>query len=305
VEVRLVLAIAVVLGLAPAAHAARWERVGSSVAGVATDGARYAVWARDRHTVIVDGRARLTVGVRPVCGYVMAIVAGSGKAALLCNGNGYTEARRVVVMDLATGAHRRVPELVLGAETMQTVTAVGRRWLTVEGASGTSAWRFWVNARTGRKATVRGRRRHPDLDAPVLGRPLCAPLQRPLAVPFEGLATWPRLGDVAHTGGWLVFRRTAAGGSDLVAWRCGAPVPRVLAHCPCSDVQAAGGVVTWRRHRRVHVVRLAGLRRTSARLPGRVTAVRHTRRWLYRASARRVYRAATASTSRSASVSSL
>jgi hypothetical protein len=300
------LVIAVVLVLAPTAHAARWERVGSTVTGVATDGSRYAVWARDRHTVIVDdGRARLTVGVRPVCGYVMAIVAGSGKAALLCNSNGYTEARRVVMMDLATGAQHRVPDLVLGAETMQTVTAVGRRWLTVEGASGGSAWRFWVNARTGRKATVRGRRLRPDLDAAVLARPLCAPLQRPLAVPFEGLTTWPRLGDVAHTGDWLVFRRAAPGGSDLVAWRCGRPAALVLAHCPCADVQAAGRVVTWRRHRRLHVVQLHGLRRTSARLPRRVAAVRHTRGWLYRASATRVYRAATASTSRSASVSSL
>jgi hypothetical protein len=289
--VRLLLLVALFLVCAASAEA-RWEPVGSTVAGVATDGERYAIWAPDRHTVIIDdGRARLTVGTGAACGYVMAIVAGSGKAALLCNGNGYTEARRVVMLDLATGAQHRVPRLVIGAQTLQTVTAVGRRWLTVEGANGGSVWRFWVDAHTGRKAAVRGRRVRPDLDAATLAQPLCAPLARPLNADFGGMTAWPRLGAVDHTGQWLVFGQAAAGGSDLVAWGCGRPAPRVLAHCPCADVQVGGGIVTWRRHGRAHIVRLEHLRRASERLPRhRTNALRHTRDWLYRASGHAVAR---------------
>jgi hypothetical protein len=303
--VRLALVIALLLVCAPSAEA-RWEPVGRSVAGVATDGARYAVWAPNRHTVVIDdGRARITSRVGAGCGYVMAIVAGSGKAALLCNRNGYTEARRVVMLDLATAAQRPVPDLVIGARTLQTVTAVGRRWLTVEGAGGGSVWRFWVDARTGRKAEVPGRRARPDLDAATLAHPLCAPLERPLSLPIGGASTWPRLGEVQDTAGWLVFRREASGGTDLAAWPCGRRAPRVLAHCPCADVQAGGGIVTWRRRRRLFTLRLPGLRRASIRLPRRTLAVGHTRGWLYRASATRAYRLATASTRRSASASSL
>ncbi len=296
---RVLLVAVLLLLLAAIAEAARWQPVGSSVTGVATDGARYAIWASDRHTLMIaaDGGSPRRVTVAAGCEYVMAIIAGAGKAALLCNGNGVFEGRRVVVVDLATGAQRRVPKLVIGAGTQQTVTAIGRRWLQVDGGAGRSIWRYWVDAASGRKANVRGRSRYPALNARALSRPLCGPVQRPLNPEDDAANAWPRLGDVQRAGRWFAFRRPAAynragvvAASELVAWRCGDPRPRVLDRCghyraACTDIQLGAGMITWQTRGRLRIARLPRLRMASERLPkGLMTAVRHTRGRLYRAS---------------------
>ena len=291
---------------APSALAADgWRPLGATIAPLATDGERLVVTAPEPGRLLVrdDGTGKAWRLALPA-GCRFTGIVGGGSAAAECGEQGgevitgplsepiLLSQPRYVRVGLRDGAARPVPPLwggVSNGSPRPQLVALGSRWaeflihdyhsLTrqvvrlADGAQQQDAWRLDVA---------------PDLGTTAEQglQPLCAPVRRPPAPESTETTVVPQ---VARGGRWIAYLSPGPDRTDVVAWRCGARKPTVLASCRgsslCSQPALGGGLASFQRSTDVAVVRLRDERAFTHEAPqpllGDALAVAHTRRHVY------------------------
>jgi len=231
--------------------------IAESAAGAVADGkSTIAVRVDDRHVMTIDAaERRRELTLPPEClGPLLA--AGAGRVLIGCTSTPYAFDDRAIysVLNARTGSVAQVvvPNPYKGSVDGATpyFSRIGDDWLGGRVGFHRGEISFHVNWRTGRQIAGDqdpfGSRRWLDLSAPALGRALCRPFRRPLAVadsdfsPRDRYTTAPQ---VVH--GWVLA--PSQGRAGFSYGRCGAPA-RALGRV--DDATLGGGLVSWRAARR-------------------------------------------------------
>jgi len=279
--VRILVAATLLASLAaPAAAAADddgWHQM-PDAGYVFTDGDRLAAWMLDAGTARVRTRGvSWDLDIAPDCAGARLLAAGGGRLLLECSGD---ETYRV--MDIATGAAARTPDLPFTGDEVQPFD-VGAEWLAVsvtdEEADSSYTGYVRLDGSEARRDDG-GRDVVPDLDVPSLLQPMCEPLRRRVTGrAADGYAPYvyaPPLG-LTHRG---------HDRSELVLERCGRRSVE-LAACrglfACANPALTPSHVAWSANRGtfLHDARTGVTRRWRSPEGKRNVAVALTRHRLY------------------------
>ncbi|MDA0170736.1 hypothetical protein OJ998_16665 [Solirubrobacter taibaiensis] len=180
---RFLLVVLIVVALPASARASDQVKMVESLTSGETvsDGVRYVSWTHGTDVRVLDDRSG-SVASFPLpagCGAPGAL--SGGFAASICDGAG------IQLLDVTTGTWTAVPvapeTTALLTKGVGRVTGIGSHWLSITVETNRSfppEHAAWVKRTTGELMAQDPGDRHeyPDLDAPDLWSPLCAPLTR-------------------------------------------------------------------------------------------------------------------------------
>ncbi len=140
------------------------------------DGDRYAAWVHGANVRVLDEETRTTASVPMPADCRTPDALGDGQLAFVCG-------KELRLLDVGRLTWSTVP---VGADLFNadsvSVTAVGRAWVevTVDLGYHSPVYPAWIERATGRVVAddPGDLSQYPDLDAPELFAPLCAPLRR-------------------------------------------------------------------------------------------------------------------------------
>jgi hypothetical protein len=281
----LLLAVAVLLLLAPAAHGASrpYAVESATAAGTLADGDRYAAWVHAGAIRVLDEQTGTTASFPLPADCRPPSAIGAGVLAAICG-------KAFRLLDVATGVWTAVPATDVSTGLFNAdwvgVDGVGAAWIAVTVEVGYHAPTFptWIERATGTVADddPGDLHRYADLDAAELWSPLCAPLTRRKNPYYDESEQYGS----PYTGPTVIGTRAidVAKGA-LVMRHCGSPRTRVITRSRTWDGAWFGGArVSWLDRRRLRTFDATRGRVRSWQVPGTVNdylTVTHTRRHVF------------------------
>jgi hypothetical protein len=244
----------VALGLLTPAVSAKFRSIGTVQSNVYTDGSRYVAYQADGVTTVRDTSNRTSRTFSPRCVQYPGYTAGPNLPHLEGIGGGYvlwacfrpSYQPHALIGDIRTGAVIDAPDPDgYGGSLGSGLQAIGSSWIRAETGEYHAHGSAFLNWHTGAFSQAAPTNAVPDLDAPSLWTPLCAPLVRRPNDP-SGFDTGPAYPDFQYRPPFGVQQSNGDRGA-LLLHRCGQRRATVLDRCrdECGSEQLGSGSLTW------------------------------------------------------------